>query len=111
MSDFDIESDNDDLDDSAQSLDYLKQYNYQSKDDIIFAVAEYHTKIERRFVVTKSDKRRYYVKCAAENCGFYLKYNYRKHAFCPGQLIPAQCLRSLGATKLLALLAFIESHS
>jgi len=77
MSDFDIESDNDDLDDSAQSLDYLKQYNYQSKDDIIFAVAEYHTKIERRFVVTKSDKRRYYVKCAAENCGFYLNYHFR----------------------------------
>ncbi len=31
MSDFDIESDNDDLDDSAQSLDYPKQYIYQSK--------------------------------------------------------------------------------
>ena len=32
-------------------------------------------------MVTQSDKRRYYVKCALENCEFYLNYNFRGDAF------------------------------
>ena len=42
---------------------------------------QYHAIIGRKFIVTQSDKRRYYVKCASENCGFYLNYNFRNQVF------------------------------
>ena len=80
MSDSDLESDIE-VEDTAQSLEYLVLYDYQSKADIIFAVAEYHKTIGRTFVITQSDKRRYYVKCAHENCEFYVNYNFPGEAF------------------------------
>jgi hypothetical protein len=42
------------------------------------AVIEYHLKIKRNFVVTESDKRRYYVRCSLNQCSFDLKFSVTK---------------------------------
>ena len=66
--------------DPAKNMDYLLEFNYESKEDIIFAVAEYHYSIQREFIVVRSNKCRYNVKCASELCTFRLNYNINKNA-------------------------------
>ena len=77
-----------------ENLDFILQFTYNSKEDVVFAVKKYHSNIRRQFHVVKSDKSRYYVKCPKENCNviytffndfnkFVLRFNFKDDVFGP----------------------------